>query len=153
MARDRARATGSGWSRWRSQNASGRHTRARILPLAILATLALATPAQAATSVKGKWKGTVHSGSISFKMKMTIKRTKVGSTAGTLSNPGSPCHGTLTVTSRHDGGISLPVPREVHGGSECTGDDKIFIKRKGAKLRWRAVAPSGQVGTATLRRA
>ena len=82
-------------------------TRARILPLAILATLALATPAQAAKSVKGKWKGTVHSGSISFKMKMTIKRTKVGSTAGTLSNPGSPCHGTLIVTSRHDGGFSL----------------------------------------------
>ena len=126
-------------------------TRARILPLAILATLALATPAQAARSVKGTWKGTVHSGSISFKMKMTIKRTKVGSTAGTLSNPGTPCHGTLTVTSRHDGGISLQY-HEKSGGT-CTGDDKIFIKRKGAKLRWRAVAPSGQVGTATLRRA
>jgi hypothetical protein len=130
-------------------------TRARILPLAILAilaTLALATPAQAAKSVKGKWKGTVHSGSISFKMKMTIKRTKVGSTAGTLSNPGSPCHGTLTVTSRHDGGLSLQY-HEKSGDRNCTGDDKIFIKRKGAKLRWRAVAPSGQVGKALLRRA
>jgi hypothetical protein len=127
-------------------------TRARILPLAILATLALATPAQAAKSVKGKWKGTVHSGSISFKMKMTIKRTKIGSTAGTLSNPGSPCHGTLTVTSRHDGGLSLQY-HEQSTGMDCTGDDKIFIKRKGAKLRWRAVAPSGQVGKALLRRA
>jgi hypothetical protein len=126
-------------------------TRARILSLAVLATLALATPAQAAKSVKGKWKGTVHSGSISFKMKMTIKRTRVGSTAGTLSNPGTPCHGTLTVTSRHDGGLSLQY-HEKSGGT-CTGDDKIFIRRKGAKLRWRAVAPSGQVGTATLRRA
>ena len=58
------------------------HTRLRILPLAVLATLALATPAKAAKSVKGKWKGTVHSGNISFPMKMTIKRTKVGSTAG-----------------------------------------------------------------------
>src|SRR5215218_5292478 len=106
----------------------------RMLPLAILATLALATPAQAAKSVKGKSKGTVHSGSISFKM--TIKRTKVGSTAGTLSNPGSPCHGTLTVTSRHDGGLSLQY-HEKSGGT-CTGDDKIFIKRKGAKLRGRA---------------
>ena len=149
-------------------------TRARILPLAILATLALATPAQAAKSVKGKWKGTVHSGSISFKMKMTIKRTKVGSTAGTLSNPGSPCHGTLTVrtgpdgamtpssppchgtltaTSRHDGGLSLQYHEKNTAAGECTGNDKIFIKRKGAKLRWRAVAPSGQVGTATLKRA
>jgi hypothetical protein len=127
--------------------------RARILPLAILATLALATPAQAAKSVKGKWKGTVHSGSISFKMKMTIKRTKVGSTAGTLSNPGSPCHGTLTVTSRHDGGLSLQYHEKNTAAGECTGNDKIFIKRKGAKLRWRAVAPSGQVGTAALRRA
>jgi len=127
--------------------------RARILPLAILATLALATPAQAAKSVKGKWKGTVHSGSISFKMKMTIKRTKVGSTAGTLSNPGSPCHGTLTVTSRHDGGLSLQYHEKNTAAGECTGNDKIFIKRKGAKLRWRAVAPSGQVGTATLKRA
>ena len=126
-------------------------TRARILPLAILATLALATPAQAAKSVKGKWKGTVHSGTISFKMKMTIKRTKVGSTAGTLSNPGSPCHGTLTVASRHDGGLSLQYHEK--GGGNCTGDDKIFIKRKGAKLRWRAVAPSGQVGKALIRRA
>jgi hypothetical protein len=128
-------------------------TRARIVPLAVLATLALATPAQAAKSVKGKWKGTVHSGSISFKMKMTIKHTKVGSTAGTLSNPGSPCHGTLTVTSRHDGGISMQYHEKNTAAGECTGNDRIFIKRKGAKLRWRAVAPSGQVGTATLRRA
>jgi hypothetical protein len=129
-------------------------TRARILPLAILATLSLATPAQAAKSVKGKWKGTVHvvGSTTKFKMKMTIKRTKVGSTAGTLSNPGSPCRGTLTVTSRHDGGISL-LYHEQSTGMDCTGDDKIFIKRKGAKLRWRAVAPSGQVGTATLKRA
>jgi hypothetical protein len=127
-------------------------TRARIVPIAILATLALASPAQAAKSVKGKWKGTVHSGDISFKMKMTIKKTKVGSTAGTLSNPGSPCHGTLTVTSRHDGGISLQYHEKNTAAGECTGNDKIFIKRKGAKLRWRAVAPSGQVGTATLKR-
>jgi hypothetical protein len=127
-------------------------TRARIVPIAVLATLALATPAQAAKSVKGKWKGTVHSGSISFPMKMTIKRTKVGSTAGTLSNPGSPCHGTLTVTSHRSGGISLQYHETSHT-SQCTGDDKIFIKRKGAKLRWRATAPSGQVGKALLRRA
>jgi hypothetical protein len=130
-------------------------TRARILPLAILATLALATPAQAAKSVKGKWKGTVHvvGSTTKFKMKMTIKRTKVGSTAGTLSNPGSPCHGTLTVTSRHDGGLSLQYHEKNTAAGECTGNDKIFIKRKGAKLRWRAVAPSGQVGKALLRRA
>lgn len=127
-------------------------TRARILSLALLATLALATPAQAAKSVKGKWKGTVHSGSISFKMKMTIKRTKVGAKAGTLSNPGSPCRGALTVTSRHDGGLSLQY-HELSTGMDCTGNDKIFIRRKGAKLSWRAVAPSGQVGKALLRRA
>ena len=126
-------------------------TRLRILPIAVLATFAFATPAQAAKSVKGKWKGTVHSGNISFPIKMNIKKTKVGSTAGTLSNPGTPCHGTLTVTSRHDGGISLQYHEKSTTGS-CTGDDKIFIKRKGAKLRWRAVAPSGQVGTATLKR-
>jgi hypothetical protein len=128
-------------------------SRARILPIAVLVTLALASPAQAAKSVKGKWKGTVHSGTISFPMKMTIKKTKVGSTAGTLSNPGSPCHGTLTVTSRHDGGISLQYHEKNTAAGECTGNDKIFIKRKGAKLRWRAVAPSNQVGKATLKRA
>jgi hypothetical protein len=127
-------------------------TRARILPLALLATLAVASPAEAAKSVKGRWKGTVHSGSISFPMKMTIKRTKVGSTAGTLSNPGTPCHGTLTVTSHRNGGLSMRY-HEKSGTSQCTGDDRIFIKRKGAKLRWRATAPSGQVGTALLRRA
>ena len=126
-------------------------TRLRIVPIAVLATFALATPAQAATSVKGKWKGTVHSGNISFPIKMNIKKTKVGSTAGTLSNPGTPCHGTVTVTSRHDGGVSLQYHEKSTTGS-CTGDDKIFIKRKGAKLRWRATAPSGQVGTALLRR-
>jgi hypothetical protein len=82
---------------------------------------------------------------------MTIKRTKVGSKAGTLSNPGTPCHGTLRVTSRHDGGISLRY-KEKTKTSQCTGDDRIFIKRKGKRLSWRAVAPSGQVGTATLRR-
>jgi hypothetical protein len=127
-------------------------TRLRIVPVAVLATLALAAPAQAAKSVKGTWKGTVHSGSISFPVKMTIKRTRVGSTAGTLSNPGTPCRGTLTVTSRHDGGVSLQY-HEKPGATNCTGDDKIFVKRKGAKLRWRATAPSGQVGKALLRRA
>jgi hypothetical protein len=129
-------------------------TRARVLPIAVLATLALASPAQAAKSVKGKWKGTVHvvGSTTKFKMKMTIKKTKVGSTAGTLSNPGSPCRGALTVTSRHDGGLSLQY-HELSTGMDCTGDDKIFIKRKGAKLSWRAVAPSGQVGKALLRRA
>ena len=80
-----------------------------------------------------------------------IEQTKVGSTAGTLSNPGTPCHGTMTVTSRHDGGISLQYHEKSTTGS-CTGDDKILIKRTGAKLRWRATAPSGQVGTALLRR-
>jgi hypothetical protein len=127
-------------------------TRLRIVTLAVLTTLALAAPAQAAKSVKGTWKGTVHSGSISFPVKMTIKRTRVGSTAGTLSNPGTPCRGTLTVTSRHDGGVSLQY-HEKSGATNCTGDDKIFVKRKGAKLRWRATAPSGQVGKALLRRA
>jgi hypothetical protein len=126
-------------------------TRLRLLPLAVLATFAFATPAQAAKSVKGKWKGTVHSGTISFPMKMTIKRTKVGSTAGTLSNPGSPCHGTLTVTSHRKGGVSLQY-HEKSNTSSCTGDDKIFIKRKGAKLSWRATAPSGQVGKSLMRR-
>ena len=127
-------------------------TRTRIALIALVASLVVAAPAQAA-SVKGTWKGTVHSGSISFPMKMTITRTKVGAKAGTLSNPGSPCHGTLTVTSRHDGGLSLQYHEKNTAAGECTGNDKIFIKRKGAKLRWRAVAPSGQVGTATLRRA
>jgi hypothetical protein len=125
--------------------------RIRIVLTGLLATLVLAAPAQAA-SVKGTWKGTVHSGNLSFPVKMTIKRTTVGSRAGTLSNPGTPCHGTLRVTSRHDGGVSLRY-RERSGSSKCTGDDRIFVKRRGAKLSWRAVAPSGQVGRALLRRA
>ena len=126
--------------------------RFRIVLTALLATLLLAAPAQAA-SVKGKWKGTVHSGSISFPVKMTIKRTKVGSKAGTLSNPGAPCHGTLRVTARRNGGVHLRY-KELHPDTtQCTGDDRIFIKRKGKRLSWRATAPSGQVGTATLRRA
>ncbi len=127
-------------------------TRLRILPLAVLATLALATPAQAAKSVKGKWKGTVHSGNISFPMKMTIKRTKVGLDGRHALQPGH-------AVSRHADRHLAPqrrrlaaVPREVDDRI-CTGDDKIFIKRKGAKLRWRATAPSGQVGKALLRRA
>ena len=126
-------------------------TRLRIVPLALLASLALAAPAEAA-SVKGTWKGTVRSGNISFPVKMTIKRTKVGSRAGTLSNPGSPCRGTLTVSSRRNGGVSLRY-HEKSRTSQCTGDDRIFVKRKGARLSWRATAPSGQVGKALLRRA
>jgi hypothetical protein len=125
--------------------------RFRLVPAALLTTLALAAPAQAA-SVKGTWAGTVRSGTITFPVKMTIKRTAVGSRAGTLSNPGTPCHGTLRVTSRHDGGYSLRY-RERSGSSRCTGDDRIFIRRKGARLSWRATAPSGQVGRALLHRA
>ena len=126
-------------------------TRLRIAPIAVLATLALAAPAEAA-SVKGTWTDTVRSGDISFPVKMTIKRTTVGSRAGTLSNPGSPCHGTLRVTGRRNGGVALRY-RETSGSSKCTGDDRLFVKRKGARLSWRATAPSGQVGTALLRRA
>jgi len=125
--------------------------RIRIVLAALLATLLLAAPAQAA-SVKGKWKGTVHSGSISFPVKMTIKRTKVGSKAGTLSNPGSPCHGTLRVTARRNGAVHLRY-KETTRTAQCTGDDRIVVKRKGKKLSWHATAPSGQVGTALLRRA
>jgi hypothetical protein len=123
----------------------------RIVLISVVATLLVAAPAEAA-GVKGTWKGTVHSGNITFPVKMTIKRTKVGSKAGTLSNPGAPCHGTLRVTSRHDGGISLLYKEKIQT-SQCTGNDRIFIKRKGKRLSWRAVAPSGQVGTATLHRA
>ena len=126
-------------------------TRTRIALIALVASLVVAAPAQAA-SVKGTWKGTVHSGSISFPMKMTITRTKVGAKAGTLSNPGSPCHGTLRVSGRSNGGYSLRY-KETSRSSKCTGDDRIFIKRKGARLSWRATAPSGQVGRALLRRA
>ena len=125
--------------------------RIRIVLTALLATLLLAAPAQAA-SVKGKWKGTVHSAGISFPVKMTIKRTKVGSKAGTLSNPGSPCHGTLRVTARRNGNLFLRY-KETRRTAECTGDDQIVVKRQGKRLRWRATAPSGQVGTALLRRA
>ena len=123
--------------------------RIRIVLAALLATLLLAAPAQAA-SVKGKWKGTVHSGTITFPVKMTIKRTKVGSKAGTLSNPGSPCHGTLHVTARRNGSLFLRY-KETRRTSQCIGG--IVVKRKGAKLSWHATAPSGQVGTALLRRA
>ena len=126
-------------------------TRTRIALIALVASLVVAAPAQAA-SVKGTWKGTVHSGSISFPMKMTITRTKVGAKAGTLSNPGSPCHGALRVSGRSNGGYSLRY-KETSRSSKCTGDDRIFIKRKGARLSWRATAPSGQVGRALLRRA
>ena len=128
------------------------------LPIALLATsaaLLLAAPAEAA-SVKGRWKGTVHivkGGTGSFPMKMRIRRTRVGARAGTLSNPGSPCHGTLRVSSRHDGGYSLRY-HELSSSTSCTGDDRIFIKRKGAKLSWRATSPDGsQVGKALLHRA
>ena len=131
-------------------------TRARILPLAILATLALATPAQAAKSVKGKWKGTVHARSVagnrfSFPMRLTIKRTKVGSTAGTLSNPGSPCHSQLTVASRHDGGLSLQYHEKGFRGEQLHRRRQDL--RRCARARSCAGArsrPDGQVGTATL---
>ena len=130
-------------------------SRAAILLTAVLATLLLAAPAQAA-SVKGRWKGTVHivkGGTGSFAMKMTITRTRVGARAGTLSNPGTPCHGRLRVTGRRNGGYSLRYT-ERSRSTKCTGNDRIFVKRKGARLSWRATSPGGgQVGTALLRRA
>ena len=130
----------------------------RRLPIALLAAfsvLLLAAPAEAA-SVKGRWKGTVHivkGGTGSFPVKMRITRTRVGARAGTLSNPGTPCHGTLRVSSRRNGGYSLRY-HELSSSMRCTGDDRIFIRRKGAKLSWRATSPDGsQVGKALLRRA
>ena len=84
---------------------------------------------------------------------MTIKRTKVGSKAGTLSNPGAPCHGTLRVTARATGASTCATRSTTRTRRKCTGDDRIFVKRKGKRLSWQATAPSGQVGTAILRRA
>ena len=130
-------------------------TRLPLALLAVAALLLLAAPAEAA-SVKGRWKGTVRivkGGSGSFPVKMTIRRTRVGARAGTLSNPGTPCHGTLRVTARRNGGYSLRY-KELSSSSQCTGDDRIFIKRSGARLAWRATSPDGgQVGKALLRRA
>jgi hypothetical protein len=130
-------------------------TRIRLLLLAVLALLVVAAPAEAA-SVKGNWKGTVQiirGGSGSFPMKMTITRTKVGARAGRLSNPGTPCRGTLRVIGRRNGGYDLRY-RELSGSKKCTGNDRIFIRRRGERLLWRAVAPGGtQVGRALLRRA
>ena len=121
----------------------------------VLATLLLAAPAADAATVRGTWKGTVtvvKGGSGSFPIRMTITRTRVGSRAGTLSNPGTPCRGTLRVTGRRDGGYTLRY-RETSGSSRCTGDDRIFIRRTGARLSWRATSPDGrQVGKALLRR-
>jgi hypothetical protein len=131
-------------------------TRAKLVTACALAMLLLAAPVAEAASVKGTWKGTVHlaqAGTRSFPMKMTIRRTKVGAKAGTLSNPGSPCHGTLRVSSRRNGGYSLRY-KETSSSPKCTGNDRIFIKRKGSRLSWRATSPSGsQVGKALLRRA
>jgi len=128
---------------------------ALLAAIAGCAALTLAAPAEAA-SVVGSWKGTVkvaRGGSGTFPVKMTISRTRVGARAGTLSNPGTPCHGSLRVSSRHDGGYSLRY-KELSGSPKCTGDDRIFIRRKGARLSWRATSPDGrQVGTALLRRA
>jgi hypothetical protein len=129
-------------------------TRLLSLCVAALAFMLAAAPAQAA-SVKGRWAGTVEitkGGTGSFPVRMTIKSTRVGSRAGTLSNPGSPCRGTLRVLRRRNGGYSLQYRERSHS-SICTGNDRIFIKRKGARLSWRATAPSGQVGRALLRRA
>jgi hypothetical protein len=130
-------------------------TRAPIVAVAALTTLLLAAPAQAA-SVRGTWKGTVHvvkGGSGSFPVKMTITRTRVGARAGTLSNPSSPCHGPLRVSRRLNGGYSLRYT-ERSRSSKCTGNDRIFVRRKGARLSWRGTSPGGgQVGKALLRRA
>jgi hypothetical protein len=130
-------------------------TRASIVIACVLATLLLAAPARAA-SIRGTWKGTVHvvkGGSRSFPVKMTIKRTRVGARAGMLSNPGEPCHGTLRVASRHDGGYTLRY-KERSRSAKCTGNDRIFVRRKGARLSWRGTSPDRkQVGEALLRRA
>jgi hypothetical protein len=129
--------------------------RIRLLLLAVLALLVVAAPAEAA-SVKGTWKGTaqvIRGGSGTFPMKMTIKRTKVGVRAGRLSNPGTPCRGTLRVIRRRNGGYDLRY-RELSRSKQCTGDDRIFVRRRGTRLLWRATAPGGtQVGRALLRRA
>jgi hypothetical protein len=129
-------------------------TRLLIALAAALALLLLAAPAQAA-SVKGRWAGTVHvvkGGTGTFPVAMTIRRTRVGSRAGTLSNPGTPCHGTLRVSARRDGGYLLRY-KELSSSSRCTGDDRIFIRRRGTRLSWRATSPDGsQVGKALLHR-
>jgi hypothetical protein len=129
-------------------------TRIRLL-LAVLALLVVAAPAEAA-SVKGKWKGSVEivrGGTGTFPMKMTITRTTVGARAGRLSNPGMPCRGTLRVLSRRNGGYFLRY-KELSRSTRCTGNDKVFIRRRGKRLLWRATSPGGkQVGRALLRRA
>ena len=53
---------------------------------------------------------------------------------------------------RRNGGYSLQY-REKSSSSKCTGNDRIFIKRRGSRLFWRGTASSGQVGEALLRRA
>ena len=95
----------------------------------------------------------VKGGTGTFPMKMTIRRTRVGARAGTLSNPGTPCHGRLRVSRRGNGGYYLRYT-ERSSSAKCTGNDRIFIKRRGATpvvARHRARRPAGRHGAAPAR--
>ena len=121
---------------------------------ALLACLALAAPALAAGGIKGSWTGTYHvvkgpSGSAAVKVKIT--RLRKGRTAGTVAYPGSPCHGTVVLLRRSRSGYVFRYHER--GSGRCTGDDRIVMRRQGARLYWRATAPGGgQVGVGLLRR-
>jgi hypothetical protein len=119
-----------------------------------LAAAAVAAPVGAAT-VEGTWRGTVRvvSGDRgSFAVLMRIDRLRVGERSGTLRNPGTPCRGTLRLTGRRNGGYAFRY-RERSRSSDCTGDDRIFVRLRGSRLSWQATSPDGrQVARGTLRR-
>jgi hypothetical protein len=120
---------------------------------ALIACLALAAPAVASSSIKGSWRGTyrvVKGGSGSATVKVKITRLRKGRTAGTVSYPGSACHGTVVLLRHTRSGYVFRYRERGRGG--CTGDDQIVMRRQGSRLYWRATAPGGgQVGVGRLR--
>lgn len=122
----------------------------------LLSALLVPSPAGAAQSVKGKWRGQVtlvKGGNGSFPVVMRISRLVVGQRAGALRNPGSPCHGPIQLLSRNDGRYAFRY-HEASAAEKCTGDDRIVVHRSGPDLRWRGVSPDHRVvGKGLLHRA
>jgi hypothetical protein len=125
----------------------------RTAGLALVASLALAAPASAA-SIKGTWSGSYHvikGGRGTFAVRVHITQLRKGRRAGTVSYPGSQCRGKVVLLRHARSGYSF---RYHERGRGCTGNDTILMRRQGARLYWRATSPGGgQVGVALLRRA
>jgi hypothetical protein len=121
-----------------------KRTRSVVLgSLLSIVLVAQSLPAAGATDIRGSWIGVIREidGDSGFQaMSIVITRLQVGTRAGRVVYANGECRGPITLRSRTARGTYFFAYHEVNDNI-CSGDDRIRVRLRGARLSVRVVPP------------